>query len=91
MSVNGSSAATAASVTSGTRSAAAACSLKIGRPASTSACSETSMSSNCTDWWQMSKTTPRCRRSAPIASLAGIPASPASAVTPPADHTCSRK
>ena len=90
MSVNASRASTAESVTSGTRSAAAACSLKTGTPASQSSSSDWAMSSNCTDWWQMSKTTPRCRRTSPTTSLTGSPVSRRRVAVPVEDQTSSR-
>ena len=45
------------------------------------------MSSNCTDWWQMSNTIPRWRRTAPKTSLAGSPVRRARVAVPAGDQT----
>ena len=89
VSVNRSSSATVSSSTTGTRRAAASCSLRIGTPAATSASSEAGTSSKPTVWWQMSKTTPRCRRASATARLTGTPASAARVRAPAAEYTCS--
>jgi hypothetical protein len=91
VSVNCSSAFTVSPVTSGTHSAAASCSLKIGIPAATSDSSAAGTSSNATDWWPMSKTTPRCLRTRPIASDTGTRASRANSSAPEREKTCSSK